>query len=135
MSDWNFLNKHRTRVGPFGSDDSYGWNGQFWINLPRIETKPILIMSSDGMGWRHVSVSFGGKATRCPSWDVMCAIKDLFWEPDDVVIQFHPRKQDYVNFHKGCLHLWQCIDGREQPTPPPIMVGPQYAQEKTQTAK
>lgn len=122
MSDWNFLNKHRVRVGHFASDDTFGFNGAFRFNLPK-ETRPIFVIASDGLGWKHVSVSFGRNTDRQPTWYVMNAVKDLFWEPEDIVIQFHPRQSDYVNNHNGCLHLWQCIDGREQPTPPPELVG------------
>jgi hypothetical protein len=53
----------------------------------------------------------------------MCAVKDLFWNDEDVVVQFHPAKSTYVNNHPGCLHLWRCTDGREFPTPPEILVG------------
>lgn len=53
----------------------------------------------------------------------MHSVKELFWDDEDVVIQFHPKKSEYVNNHAGCLHLWQCIDGRDQPTPPSILVG------------
>lgn len=47
----------------------------------------------------------------------------MFWTEEDTVIQFHPKKDSYINFHGGCLHLWQCLD-KEQPLPSPIMVGP-----------
>ena len=62
----------------------------------------------------------------CPSWRMMCKIKELFWEPNDVVIQYHPAKNDYVNMHEGCLHLWQPFENgaaKPFPTPPSIMVG------------
>jgi hypothetical protein len=52
----------------------------------------------------------------------MCKVKDLFWDEDDVVIQFHPRKSDYVNNHSGCLHMWRPI-GVALPLPPHEMVG------------
>lgn len=127
MSDWNFLNKHRSRkLGPFYSDESYGFNGAFRFNVAG-EVRPVQVIASDGCGWQHVSVSFGPESKRCPSWQVMCAVKELFWEPEDAVIQIHPPKSDYVNFHPGCLHLWRCTDGREQPLPPSIFVGPQNA--------
>lgn len=122
MSDWTFLNKHRLQVGPYASDASFGFNGAFQFNLPG-EARRVCVVASDGLGWQHVSVSFG-KNTRTPSWEVMCAVKDLFWEPEDVVVQFHPAETQHVNFHIGCLHLWRCTDGREQPVPDPILVGP-----------
>lgn len=75
---------------------------------------------SFGMGWEHVSVS---RKLECPSWLAMCFIKDLFWPDHECVVQYHPAKSEYVNFHKNCLHLWRPIDV-ELPTPPSILVGP-----------
>lgn len=72
----------------------------------------------DGVIWDHVSVSF---RNRCPTWEEMALIKSLFWSEDECVVQFHPAKEDYVNMHKYCLHLWK-YDG-VMPTPPKIMVG------------
>lgn len=120
MSDWAFLNKHRVRTGQYASDDSYGFNGMFQLWH---ESSRLTILASDGEGWQHVSVSLYSYPSKTPRWDVMCMVKDWFWEPEDVVVQFHPRKSDYVNMHKGCLHLWRCTDGREFPTPPSILVG------------
>lgn len=80
----------------------------------------IRIVASDGEGWEHVSVSFENRA---PSWEEMCKIKDLFWDAEDCVVQFHPPKSEYVNFAKHCLHLWRPID-QLLPFPPSWMVGP-----------
>lgn len=133
MSDWAFLNRVRVRFGPYASNPSDRFNGMFEFALPG-EARRIRCIASDcsdlqetplaGMPqWQHVSVSFGPGSKRAPSWELMCRIKDLFWEPDDVVIQFHPAKKDYVNFHPGCLHLWRPL-GQELPVPPAIYVGP-----------
>lgn len=62
------------------------------------------IICSDGWGWDHVSVS---THTRCPTWEEMCFVKDLFFEADEVVMQLHPAKSSYVNHHDFCLHLWR----------------------------
>lgn len=51
----------------------------------------------------------------------MCYIKSLFWDDEEVVIQYHPKKSEYVNLHPYCLHLWKPI-GIEIPTPPKEMV-------------
>lgn len=123
MPNWELINKARLRRGPMGSDDSYGMNGAFGFNMPG-EPRMICVVASDQMGWKHVSVSFGQVSNKTPSWEIMCWVKDIFWDEEDAVIQIHPKKSDYVNYHKGCLHLWQCIDGREQPLPPSIFVGP-----------
>lgn len=58
----------------------------------------------DGDPWEHVSVSL---TNRCPTWDEMCHIKKIFWNEDEMCMQFHPVKSDYVNLHKFCLHLWK----------------------------
>jgi hypothetical protein len=120
MSDWAFLNKHRVRLGPFASHEGYGCNGAFEFF---VESTRVRCIASDGLGWKHVSVSMPENQKSTPRWSVMCAVKDLFWEPEDVVVQFHPRKSEYVNHHPGCLHLWQSLD-QPFPTPDPIMVGP-----------
>jgi hypothetical protein len=71
-------------------------------------------------GWEHVSVSI---KRRPPNWQEMCFVKDLFWDDEEEVIQFHPPKSEYVNFHPNCLHLWRPIYFRV-PLPPSILVGP-----------
>lgn len=121
MSNWTFLNKHRVRSGHYASDESFGWSGAFLFPLQG-EARRVCVIAADGLGWRHVSVSFGQASNRTPSWEVMCAVKDLFWEPGDWVVQFHPAHSDYISVHDGCLHMWQCTDGREQPLPPSVMV-------------
>src|SRR3989442_1241184 len=116
-------NKYRLRSFPphpeLTSDDSFGNNGCFVV--PRNPKRPLAlnIIASDGEGWEHVSVS---TVTRCPTWEEMCLVKSLFWDDDDVVIQFHPRKQEYVNNHRYCLHMWRPVDATI-PTPPSILVG------------
>lgn len=54
--------------------------------------------------WEHVSVSL---PDRCPTWSEMCEIKKLFFDDNETVVQFHPPKAEYVNFHPYCLHLWR----------------------------
>lgn len=50
-------------------------------------------------------------------------MKDLFWDEDDLVIQYHPPKKDQVNFCDTCLHLWRWTKG-EMPRPNSIEIGP-----------
>ena len=68
--------------------------------------------------WEHVSVSH---VNRCPTWEEMCWIKSLFWNPDECVVQFHPAEADYVNMHPFVLHLWKALDVAF-PMPPMICV-------------
>ena len=126
MSDWKTLELARQTIprktvpSHYCSTSADGFNGMFRLT---IDGALVRCLASDGEGWQHVSVSLE-YLTKPPSWEVMCKVKDLFWEPEDVVVQFHPKKSEYVNFHPGCLHLWRCTDGRKFPTPPSILVGP-----------
>lgn len=122
MSDWSFLNRHRFNHPLYPrTDASWGFNGCFQFALAG-EARLIRCIASDGMLWQHVSVSFPMKKTCVPSWDLMCRIKDLFWEPEDVVVQYHPPKSKHINNHPGCLHLWRPLD-KTLPLPPGFMVG------------
>ncbi|MDD5503320.1 MAG: hypothetical protein PHH26_07670 [Candidatus Thermoplasmatota archaeon] len=76
-------------------------------------------MASNGDGWEHVSVS---TKVRCPMWHEMAAIKEIFWQDSEAVMQLHPAKSEYVNNHPYCLHLWRPVNA-EIPMPPSIMVG------------
>ena len=113
MSDWKFLNQHRVVDGPYATLSSDGFNGAFQFALPG-EPRRVCVIASDGaverdeLAWQHVSVSFGPNHS-IPPWLVMQAVKELFFEDDDWVMQFHPAKKDYVNNHLGCLHLWRPV--------------------------
>lgn len=71
-----------------------------------VEGRSLFCIASNGGGWEHVSVSMRGQK-RCPTWDEMCAIKDMFFEPEEVVMQLHPAESRYINLHPYCLHLWR----------------------------
>ncbi len=83
------------------------------FNIP-FNSRHLHVIASHGGGWEHVSVSLNN---RCPTWDEMCFIKDLFFNDEDYVVQYHPAKSNYVNIHKYVLHLWKPI-GIKIPTPP-----------------
>lgn len=121
MSDWAFLNRHRVVSEYFFSTASDGFNGAFSFPVPG-EPRRVFCIASDGLGWQHVSVSFGRDNHKTPSWELMCRVKDLFWEPGDWVMQFHPPAAEYVNNHPGCLHLWRPT-AQLFPTPESILVG------------
>lgn len=110
------LYRFRDKNSLYGSDDSIGNNGAFYISFESYELKCI---ASDGMDWEHVSVSL---PHRCPNWKEMCHIKSIFWDDEDIVIQYHPKKSEYVNNHPYVLHLWRPIK-KEIPRPPKILVG------------
>lgn len=108
----------RVKEGHLASDESYGNNGCFVLAQDIKIKNTLQIIASDGEGWEHVSVSL---PYRSPTWEEMCKVKDLFWDDEDCVIQYHPPKSEYVNNHPFCLHLWRPPDKVD--TPPSILVG------------
>lgn len=72
-----------------------------------------------GCGFEHLSVS---TPTRTPTWDEMCIMKDIFGRDDEECMQLHPKKENYIDNMKYCLHIWRPIN-QAIPMPPNIMVG------------
>lgn len=117
----------RATRGPLASDSSIGNNGFFFIPHPKVKDYYIVVVASNSGGWDHLSVSINSehaknKTKRCPTWEEMCFVKGLFWDEKATVIQYHPAKDDYINNHPACLHLWR-PQNDDIPTPPPEMVG------------
>lgn len=72
--------------------------------------------------WEHVSVrARDHRGERTPTWAEMCFVKDLFWGPEESVVQYHPPRSEYVNHNPYVLHLWRYTKG-EIPRPPQILV-------------
>ena len=94
-----------------------GIDGMAFIKRKTLQT----IICSWGGGWEHVSIN--GEHT--PTWDEMCELKEMFWEDEEVVIQYHPAKSESVNNLRHCLHLWRPIEKYvgKLPVPDSLLVG------------
>ncbi len=112
------LEQSRQNHGKFKSSpgDRFGY---FFL---RYKIFDLVVIADDGAlcGWEHVSVSL---KHRTPNWAEMCFVKNLFWDETETVVQFHPKKSEYVNCHPYVLHLWRKV-GQEHELPPSILVGP-----------
>ncbi len=114
----------------FGRDiEERAYGGVFRINMKPGRNRMLVIASrywaeldtDFNPAWNHVSVSLPG---RCPAWEEMCYVKDLFFDPEETVMQLHPPRSTWVSNHKYCLHLWEPVgEGVTIPLPPPRMVG------------
>lgn len=116
----NLDSAYEARCPVTGQPNQYGGIGcqGGWFNVPScVDGVRLTVCASDAGGWDHVSVS---RADRCPHWEEMCQIKDLFFEEFECAIQYHPPKSEYVNIHPHCLHIWSCLSG--MPLPPKVMV-------------
>lgn len=99
----------------FQSHTAAGDGGDGWV---AIRGNVFSVRYSNGGGWDHVSVSH---RTRCPSWNEMCIIKDIFFDEEECCVEYHPSKSNYVNIHPNCLHIWK-PQNRSIPVPPKIFV-------------
>lgn len=127
MRDYEELPLAMKKAGPDGEA-----SGQYMIPHPAIKGYIYIMVFSNGEGWEHLSItirkvtSTSGRKTapvlRCPTWQEMCFCKDLFWDPNECVIQFHPPMSQYVSNSEFCLHIWRPTDV-EFPTPPAVLVG------------
>ena len=127
-----YLNRYRitgvAEGGELKSTEADGMNGAFWIPCYNAKTERydlLGVISSDGGGWEHVSVTVQSSKRsqgQAPSWEQMCRVKRAFWDEEETVVEYHVPMSEWVNEHPGCLHLWKKI-GYEYPRPPGLFVG------------
>lgn len=94
-----------------------GGCGRLFLDTRRLNKSAVVVWSWGG-GWDHVSVSF---RNRVPTWEEMCKVKEMFFYPGECCVQYHPAKEDYVNRHAYCLHIWR-PQKADMPKPPKIFV-------------
>lgn len=95
--------RYRDHANPASSACAGSNAGGFYL---AVADAKLYCVVSDGGGWDHVSVHVMDQK-RTPTWEEMCFVKDLFFKDDEVVMQLHPAKKDYVNCHPFTLHLWR----------------------------
>jgi hypothetical protein len=118
-----------------GTTTADGNNGAFSVASPEPGWVLALICSdcsdptfAENEKWEHVSVhAWKGHdgptlKLRTPTWKEMAFVKDLCWDDEDVVMQLHPRRSEYVNQHPHVLHLWRPLF-TAIPEPPSHYVG------------
>ena len=105
MKDLRCLNEYRKYLEEF-KDYYYDEKCEGMFDI-LINGNFYFVVASHDEGWQHVSVS--GYNGIMPSWDVMETIKNKFFEDDEFVVEYHPKKEDYVNNVENCLHLWSHI--------------------------
>lgn len=121
--NWPTLFDHARKTdGPMGTSPGDCF-GAFFFQRGTVSFVAIVSEGDDTIPWEHVSVrakDYNGE--RCPTWDEMCFIKQLFWDDEEECCQFHPKKSEYVNCHPHVLHIWRATM-TALPTPPAIAVG------------
>lgn len=117
MIDLTQLDKWRVKTpqvldlyGSYGNSTC----GVFEIRYAGNKRNELSVIAAVGNGWDHVSVSL---KKRVPTYYEMKWVKNLFFKPDEVAVEFHVPTTDHVNLHDHCLHLWRPIDA-PFPMPP-----------------
>lgn len=117
------VEKSRETVDPtFGSPPGSRY-GAFFFRCPLTAQKlKVIVCAAEeyehqclpGEPWDHVSVS---TPNRTPTWEEMCWFKELLFDAEECVVQFHPPQSVYINQHAFVLHLWKPLR-LEIPMPP-----------------
>lgn len=112
------LESCRKHDGPYASTSLFGMTGAFVVPSPSFVARNLGIISYDGSNWNHpseawehVSVSIVQFPKNCPTWEEMNFVKQLFWEDEELVFQFHPPKSLLIDYSpqtgRKVLHLWR----------------------------
>lgn len=56
--------------------------------------------------WEHIMLNLE-EHNRCASYEEMSVLKETFWEENEIAIQVHPKKSEYINLRQYALHLWR----------------------------
>ena len=98
------------RITRVGMDKFHVYEG--WVEWP--DFKGTVIFGYDEAGlMEHVSVSHRNR-NKLPTWHDMTRLKDMFFYPEEMVVQIHPAESRYVhgvNGLKNVLHLWRPKNG------------------------
>lgn len=87
-------------------------NGAFMLPpVHRVSKLRIKALAAEGGGWEHVFISC---STRRPTWEEVRFVKNLFWDLEDAVIQFHLPESELAKKTPLALasnpfgaHLWR----------------------------
>jgi hypothetical protein len=109
--------------GPIGSMPKAGNFGAFFF-AGKLPGRQLWCVAGDMFGWEHVSTHVANRVKKLfmPTWEEMCWVKDQFWDEEDVAMQLHPAKSQWINNHPMTLHLWRPTQ-ETIPLPPGILVG------------
>lgn len=70
------------------------------------------VMFSVDAGMEHLSISH---KDRLPTWDELHEARYKYMSPSITVAMLLPPKNQYVNLHQFCFHLWQLNEGEVTP--------------------
>jgi hypothetical protein len=99
--------KYRVIDGDNSTTIHNGNNGLFKLYLRGNRTNlgsMLYITATEKDSWECVEVY---TPVRYPIWEELCLVRNLFWDRNDLVIQYYPREKDCSNFKKYSVCLWR----------------------------
>lgn len=87
--------------------DSGGGLGYVYKGPQGLRVIATLDMMPPEKGWGqllHVSLSY---ADRDPDWTTIVMVKEAFYGDGVDAMMVLPRREDWVNLHDHCFHLWE----------------------------
>jgi len=113
----HFASAETFRVNKFSCEgDGYGL---FFI--PSGSESPLRVLLSDGCGWDHVSIMH---PDRPPTNQEVAAVRVMFWEREEIVVEYHDPLVFIPETPVTIRHLW-CPQGC-QLLRPPAMVASEF---------
>ena len=91
---------------PPGNIAARSWSHKIIQDMHVMRSRSIL---ENGEEWIHISVS---RSDRLPSWVELVKIRDEFLGEMKEAYHVIPSKDDYVNVHRYCLHIWSPMNGK-----------------------
>jgi len=85
----------------------------FWENHKRnLKVIASFMRYGDGRMWLHVSMSH---PRRMPTYEELTYLKRHWFGDDRKCVMVLPPREEHVNIHPNCLHLYSCMDGDPLP--------------------
>ena len=136
MNDPQLFNQYRIKEGPLASVDENGRNGAFTLCFKDNANQALQVVSGFHDGWEHVCVTryekrglLKGIVQVEPTNEEMRMVKDLFFKPEETVVEFFPRQESTLHAKEGTRHLWRHTI-RDFPIPEIKFVAPKQDADK-----
>lgn len=110
MKNLNELDKYRVKH-PFWPQTTTSGAFKVFVKQRSFNVLAGIENTGDDGLMEHISVTPTNQK-RCPTWDEMAAIKDMFFDPEEEAIQYFPKHSRYINIHEYCLHIWRPVNGQ-----------------------
>ncbi|MDS6237441.1 DUF1827 family protein, partial [Clostridioides difficile] len=76
------------------------------VKIYNMDTGSNVIYSVEN-GKEHLTIS---NEKRFPNWNEIKYVRYKLMKPNKTIVQILPPKEEYINLHENCFHLWEIED-------------------------